>query len=106
MENKFLTNYGQLGGVYQNLIFEDALENESIDLWIYPHIVFNHSNEKNLFTFFEEELKSVSYGYGLQTGLEFNREVKAILLLSQFINTNIPDAFGKAVLRFTVSYRF
>jgi hypothetical protein len=38
--------------------------------------------------------------------LEFNRKVKAILLLNQFVNTNVPDPVGKAVLRFTVSYRF
>ena len=102
MENNFLTNYGQLGEVYQNLIFE----NESIDLWIHPHMVFNHINEKDLSTFFEEDLKSITYGYGLQAGLEFNRKVKAILLLNQFVNTNVPDPVGKAVLRFTVSYRF
>ncbi len=106
LENNFLTNYGQLGGVYQNLIFEDALENESIDLWIYPHVVFNHTNEKDLSTFFEEDLKSIAYGYGIQAGLEFNRKVKAILLLNQFLNTNVPYPVGKAVLRFTISYRF
>lgn len=106
MKNKFLTNYGQIGGVYQNLIFEDALKNESIDHWIYPHINFDHTNEKDLSTFFEEDLKSITYGYGLNAGLEFNRKVKALLLLSQFVNTNIPDVVGKAVLRLTFSYHF
>ena len=56
--------------------------------------------------FLKKNLKSITYGYGLQAGLEFNRKVKAILLLNQFVNTNVPDSFGKAVLRFTVSYRF
>jgi hypothetical protein len=51
-------------------------------------------------------LETISFGYGLQTGVEFNRKVRLIFLLNQLVNTNNPDALGNIVLRLTLSYRF
>jgi hypothetical protein len=51
-------------------------------------------------------LESNSYGYGLQMGVEFNRKLRLVFLLNQFINTPDSTSLGKADLRFTLAYRF
>ena len=101
----FMSSYGMLGGVYQRLLFEDAPENQRIDFWIYPHLMLNQMGEGDLEIFFNDELKPLSYGYGLQTGIEFNRKLRLIFLLNQFVNTLVPDPLGIPVLRFTLVYR-
>ena len=95
-----------LGGSYQRLLFEDAPENQRIDFWIYPHLIANQMGEKDIELFFNNELKSLSYGYGLQTGLEFNRKIRLVLLINQFVNTLVPESLGISLLRFTLVYQF
>mgnify|MGYP005751211607 FL=1 len=105
-ENYFLSRYGALGSVYQRILFEDALENQRIDFWIYPHLMASQVGEENLKIFFDNQLETISYGYGLQTGVEFNLKVRLIFLLNQFINPINSDALGNPVLRLILSYRF
>ena len=104
-QSSFMNSYGMLGGVYQRLLFEDAPENQRIDFWIYPHMMVNQMGEDDIEIFFNDELKPLSYGYGLQTGIEFNRKLRLIFLLNQFINTAVPDSSRVPVLRFTLVYR-
>ena len=105
-ESRFLSGYGIFGGVYQRLLFEDAPENQRIDFWTYPHFMFSNIGAADLNLFFNNELESNSYGYGLQMGVEFNRKLRLVFLLNQFINTPDSTSLGKAVLRFTLAYRF
>ena len=56
------------GGVYQRLLFEDAPENQRIDFWAYPNFMFSNIGAADLNLFFNNELESNSYGYGLQMG--------------------------------------
>jgi hypothetical protein len=105
-ESSYISRYGMLGGVYQRLLFEDAPENQRIDFWIYPHLMLNQMGEGDVEIFFNDELKPLSYGYGLQTGIEFNQKLRLIFLLNQFVNVVIPESLGTPVLRFTPSYRF
>ena len=104
-QSSFMSSYIMLGGVYQRLLFEDAPENQRIDFWIYPHMMVNQMGEDDIEIFFNDELKPLSYGYGLQTGIEFNRKLRLIFLLNQFVNTAAHDSLGVPVLRFTLVYR-
>ncbi len=105
-ENRFLSGYGMLGGVYQRQLYENAPENQWIDFWAFPHLMASQLNTEDLSVFFDNQLETISFGYGLQTGVEFNRKVRLIFLLNQLVNTNNPDTLGNIVLRLTLSYRF
>ena len=105
-ENYFLSGYGMLGSVYQRILFEDAPENQRIDFWLYPHLIASQVGEENLEVFFDNNLESQNYGYGLQTGLVINRKLRLVFLLNQFLSSPVPETTGIPVLRFTVGYRF
>jgi len=105
-ENRFLSGYGMLGGVYQRQLHENAPDNQWIDFWAFPHLMASQLKPKDLTDFFDNQLETISYGYGLQTGVEFNRKVRLVFLLNQFVNTNNPDTLGNLVMRLTFSYRF
>ena len=105
-ENYFLSEYVMLGVVHQRLVFEDALENQRVDFWVYPHVMASQVGEENLEVFFDNKLESQNYGYGLQTGLVINRKLRLVFLLNQFLNSPVPETSGIPVLRFTVGYRF
>jgi hypothetical protein len=68
--------------------------------------MFSNIGAADLNLFFNNELESNSYGYGLQMGVEFNRKLQLVFLLNQFINTPDSTSLGKEVLRFTLAYRF
>jgi len=105
-ENSFLSPYGLLGFVYQRLLFEDAIENQRIDFWTFPRLMASQINKEDLTLFFNDKLESLSYGYGIETGVELNRKVRLVLLLNQFVNTLDPDTMGRPVFRFSLGYRF
>ena len=105
-ERYFLSGYGMLGGVYQRLLYENAPENERIDFWAYPHLMANQVKPTDLEVFFDNALESITYGYGLQSGVEFNQKWRIVFLLNQLVNTTAPDAVGGALLRLTLGYRF
>ena len=105
-ENYFLSEYVILGVVHQRLIFEDALENQRVDFWVYPHLMASQVGEENLEVFFDNNLESQNYGYGLETGLVINRKLRLVFLMNQFLSSPAPDTTGIPVLRFTVCYRF
>ena len=105
-ENYFLSEYLMSGVVHQRLIFEDALENQRVDFWVYPHLMASQVGEENLEVFFDNNLEFQNYGYGLQTGLVINRKLRLVFLLNQFLSSSVPETTGIPVLRFTVGYRF
>ena len=94
----------RLGGVYQRLLFEDAPENQRIDFWIYPHLMASQMGKNDIELFFDNGLEALSYGYGLQTGVEFNQKIRLIFLVNQLVNTLNPETLGIPVLRFTLAY--
>ena len=103
-ERSFISNYGMLGGVYQRLLFEDAPENQRIDFWIYPHLMASQMGKNDIELFFDNGLETLSYGHGLQTGVEFNQKIRLIFLVNQLVNTLNPETLGIPVLRFTLAY--
>ena len=104
-QSSFLSNQTEGGVIYQKLLYENAPENERIDFWVYPQLLFNQINKEDLTVFFDNQIKHVSVGYGLQTGVEFNQRLRLIFLLNQFVNTLFPDSLGIPVLRFALVYR-
>jgi len=66
----------------------------------------NQVKPTDLEVFFDNALESITYGYGLQSGVEFNQKWRIVFLLNQLVNTPAPDAVGGAVLRLTLGYRF
>ena len=104
-QSSFLSNQAEGGVIYQKLLYENAPENERIDFWVYPQLLFNQINKEDLTVFFDNQIKPVSVGYGLQTGVEFNQRLRLIFLLNQFVNTLFPDSLGIPVLRFALVYR-
>ena len=104
--NNFTCTYGQLGVVYEKVLFEDALENQRIDFWVFPRLMGSQVGDRDLELFFDNELKSVNYGYGLQTGVEFNRRIRLTFLLNQFANTEDDSSLGVPVLRFDLAFLF
>jgi len=105
-ENYFLSEYLMSGVVYQRLIFEDALENQRVDFWVYPHLMASQVGEENLEVFFDNNLESQNYGFGLQTGLVINRKLRLVFLLNQFLSYSVRETTGIPVLRFSLGYRF
>ncbi|MEC7172965.1 MAG: hypothetical protein VXW04_00490, partial [Bacteroidota bacterium] len=90
-QSSFLSNQAEGGVIYQKLLYENAPENERVDFWVYPQLLFNQINKEDLTVFFDNQIKPVSVGYGLQTGVEFNQRLRLIFLLNQFVNTLFPD---------------
>lgn len=68
--------------------------------------MFSQIEAEDLDLFFNNELESYSYGYGLQTGVEFNQKLQLVFLLDQFINTPDSTSLDKSILRFALAYRF
>lgn len=66
----------------------------------------NQMGEKDLELFFDNGLETLSYGYGLQMGVEFNQNIRLIFLINQLVNTLAPELLGNPILRFTLTYRF
>ena len=106
LKSRFKSTFGQFGLTYERLLFEDAPENQRIDFWSYPHLLYCQVGEADLSSFFGNELKPQNYGYGWQTGVEFNRQLRITCLLNQFLNTPKFSTLGIAVLRLNVSYQF
>ncbi len=68
--------------------------------------MFSQIEAEDLDLFFNNELESYSYGYGLPTGVEFNQKLQLVFLLDQFINTPDSTSLDKSILRFALAYRF
>ena len=66
----------------------------------------HRSSQENRTLFFNDELPSLAYGYGLELGLEYNSQLKLILIGQQLVNATPESDFGKFVLRLSLTYRF
>lgn len=99
----FLDQYLELGWYYQNLLAEDPLQNQQLYFLAYPHIFVHHSGAKQRNTFFGKQLPPSAIGYGIEMGLEFNRNLQITFIGSQFLNAE-SAALNKWVLSLSVSY--
>jgi len=99
----FLDQYLEGGWYFQNLLAEDPLKNQQLYFLAFPHGFVHHSSAAQRSSFFGNQLPPTAVGYGLEVGLELNRQLQITLLASQFLNAE-SAALKKVVLALQVSY--
>ena len=102
----FFDNYSRVGWVYQCLLAEDPLQNTSLYFWSNPNLLLHQSSNESRGLFFNNELSPIAYGYGIEMGLEYNSQLKLILIGQQLINVTPESDFGKFIFRLSIAYRF
>ena len=102
----FMDNYGSIGLIYQRLLYENARENESLYLIMYPNGIVHNSSAEKREQFFDNQLKTTVFGYGFQLGIELNRKFRFSFMGHQLLNANEGTELGKFVLRFSTGYVF
>ena len=103
---RFFDNYGRLGIVHQRLLAEDPLQNTSLYFWGFPNLILHHSSNSSRQSFFDGELPSIAYGYGIEFGIDYNTQLKLIFLGQQIVNTSPDSIYGRVVARLTLAYKF
>jgi len=107
LNNKaFFENYINLGSLIQKKIIDDPLNNTSLFFWSYTNLFLTKSLKKNREIFFENELKSLSKGYGFEIGLQYNRSMKIIVIGNKILNTMKKSKLNKMIFQLSISYRF
>lgn len=104
--SSFFDNFLRMGWIYEQLLAEDALQNTSLSFWGFPHVQLHQLTQDSTTRFFDNELELVSYGYGLEIGLDYNDSLKLILTGQQLLNTHPESDLKRFVARLTVAYRF
>jgi len=102
----FFENYFNLGSLIQKKIIDDPLNNNSLYFWSYTNLFFSKSLKKNRELFFDNELKSLSSGYGLEFGLQYNRSLKILLIGNKILNAKKKSKLNKIIFQLSISYRF
>ena len=107
LNNKaFFENYINLGSLIQKKIIDDPLNNTSLFFWSYTNLFLTKSLKKNREIFFQNELKSLSKGYGFEIGLQYNRSMKIIVIGNKILNTMKKSKLNKMIFQLSISYRF
>jgi len=107
LNNKaFFENYINLGSLIQKKIIDDPLNNTSLFFWSYTNLFLTKSLKKNREIFFENELKSLSKGYGFEIGIQYNRSLKIIVIGNKILNTMKKSKLNKMIFQLSISYRF
>jgi len=91
---------------WQKKIIDDPLNNNSLYFWSYTNLFFSKSLKKNRELFFDNELKSLSSGYGLEFGLQYNRSLKILLIGNKILNAKKKSKLNKIIFQLSISYRF
>jgi len=107
LDNKaFFENYINIGSLIQKKIIDDPLNNTSLFFWSYTTLFLTKSLKKNRKIFFDNELKSLSKGYGFEIGIQYNRSMKIILIGNKILDTMKKSKLNKIVFQLSISYRF
>jgi len=103
---RFFDHYLHLGWLQQRLLAEDPLTNSSLSFWLFPYFQLHQSSATDRRRFFDELLPPLAQGYGLEIGIDYNRQLKLSLYGQQLINTTPQSALRLFVARLIVAYRF
>lgn len=103
---RFFDHYLHLGWLHQRLLAEDPLTNSSLSFWLFPYFQLHQSSAANRTRFFEELLPPLAQGYGLEIGIDYNRQLKLSLYGQQLLNATPQSALRLFVARLIVAYRF
>ena len=104
--SSFFDNFVRTGWIHEQLLAEDALQNTSLSFWGFPHLQLHQLTQDSVSRFFNDELETVSYGYGLEMGLDYNETLKLIFIGQQLLNPIPESDLKRFVARLTVAYRF
>ena len=106
LNNKaFFENYINLGSLIQKKIIDDPLNNTSLFFWSYTNLFLTKSLKKNREIFFDNELKSLSKGYGFEIGIQYNRSLKIMVIGNKILDTMKNSKLSKIVFQLSISYK-
>ena len=106
LNNKaFFENYINLGSLIQKIIIDDPLNNTSLFFWSYTNLFLTKSLKKNREIFFDNELKSLSKGYGFEIGIQYNRSLKIMVIGNKILDTMKNSKLSKIVFQLSISYK-
>ena len=69
-------------------------------------LIFNEILKKNREIFFDNELKSLSKGYGFEIGIQYNRSLKIMLIGNKVLDAMKNSKLNKMIFQLSISYRF
>ena len=104
--SRFFDYYFQLGGLYQQLLAEDPLTNSSLSVSLSPYFQMHHTSADSRRRFFDGALPSLAQGYGLEIGLDYNRQLKLSLYGQQILNSPKTSELNRFIARLIMAYRF
>ena len=106
LDNKaFFENYINIGSLIQKKIIDDPLNNTSLFFWSYTNLFLTKSSKKNREIFFDNDLKSLSKGYGLEIGIQYNRSLKIILNGNKVLYDMKNSELSKIIFQLSISYK-
>ena len=106
LDNKaFIENYINTGLLIQKKIIDDPLNNTSLFFWSYTNLFLTKSSKKNREIFFDNDLKSLSKGYGLEIGVQYNRSLKIILNGNKILYAMKNSELNKIIFQLSISYK-
>ena len=106
LDNKaFFENYINIGSLIQKKIIDDPLNNTSLFFWSYTNLFLTKSLKKNREIFFDNELKSLSKGYGFEIGIQYNRSLKIMVIGNKILDTMKNSKLSKIIFQLSISYK-
>ena len=106
LDNKaFFENYINIGSLIQKKIIDDPLNNSSLFFWSYANLFLTKSSKKNREIFFDNELKSLSKGYGFEIGIQYNRSLKIMLIGNKALDAIKNPKLSQLIFQLSISYK-
>ena len=106
LDNKaFFENYINIGSLIQKKIIDDPLNNTSLFFWSYANLFLTKSSKKNREIFFDNELKSLTKGYGFEIGVQYNRSLKIMIIGNKVLDTMKNPKLSKIIFQLSISYK-
>ena len=106
LDNKaFFENYINIGSLIQKKIIDDPLNNTSLFFWSYANLFLTKSSKKNREIFFDNELKSLSKGYGFEIGIQYNRSLKIMLIGNKALDAMKNPKLSQIIFQLSISYK-
>ena len=106
LNNKaFFENYINIGSLIQKKIIDDPLNNTSLFFWSYANLFLTKSSKKNREIFFDNELKSLTKGYGFEIGVQYNRSLKIMLIGNKALDAMKNRKLSQIIFQLSISYK-
>ncbi len=94
------------GGYKQFKLWENTLQGKTAYSWLQPTLTHYWLRKEDVQLFYDDQLNRNSWSWGLQTGLEWNKNFRLSLFYNQFISKQGLSALNQPILRINFVYRF